>query len=245
MGHEPRRRRAWVRAAVAGLLAVATVAVLVPLRGHTQSANLALVLVLVVLVAAVVGGPVVGVVVGVIVAIAFDFFLTEPYGSLTIASGDDLLTTVLLAAVGLIGGVLVERARRSERHADEQRHEVERLQRRAELAASGEPAGRLIMRSAEELADLLDAVDVRYQPGPAAAGVAVLTHDGARVPSGPGAVAPDVLALPVRAHGRDIGHFLLLLPAPHAGMAVPVERRHAAIAVADQLGVGLLRHEGR
>jgi len=226
-------------------VAVATVLVLVPLRGHTQSANLALVLVLAVLVAAVVGGPIVGVVVGIVTAVAFDFFLTQPYGSLTIASGDDLLTTVLLAAVGLIGGVLVERARRSERAAEAQRLEVERLQRRAELAASGEPAGRLILRSAEELADLLDAVDVRYQPGPAAGGVTVLTHDGARVQSGPAAVAPDVLALPVRAHGRDIGHFLVLLPAPHAGMAVPIDRRHAAVAVADQLGVGLLRYEGR
>jgi hypothetical protein len=65
------------------------------------------------------------------------------------------------------------------------------------------------------------------------------------VPSGPAAVGADVLALPVRAHGRDIGHFLVLLPSPHAGMAVPIERRHAAVAVADQLGVGLLRYEGR
>jgi Domain of unknown function (DUF4118) len=191
------------------------------------------------------GGRLVGVVAGVVTALAFDFFLTVPYGSFTIERRDDVLTTALLAAVGLTGGVLVERARRGERMAEVRGLEVERFQRRAELAASGESAGRMIQRSAEELADLLAAVDVRYERGPAADGVTVLTHAGARVPSGPAAVGPDVVAVPVRAHGRDIGHFLVLLPAPHAGMAVPIDQRHAAVAIADQLGVGLLRHEGR
>ena len=230
---------------LAAVVAVAAVAALVPLRGHTSSANLALVLVLVVLAAAALGGRIVGVVVGVVTALAFDFLLTVPYGSFSIDRGEDVLTTALLAAVGLTGGALVERARRSERMAEVRGLEVERFQRRAELAASGEPAGRMIQRSAEELAELLSAVDVRYARGPAAEGVTVLTHAGARVPSGPAAVGPDVVAVPVRAHGRDIGHFLVLLPAPHAGMAVSIDRRHAAVAIADQLGVGLLRHEGR
>ena len=233
-----------LRLALASLVAVGAAAALVPLRGHTSSANLALVLVLVVLAAAVLGGRLVGVVVGVVTALAFDFLLTVPYGSFSIDRGDDVLTTALLAAVGLIGGAMVERARRGERMAEVRGQEVERFQRRAELAASGEPAGRMIQRSAEELADLLSAVDVRYERGPAADGVTVLTHAGARVPSGPAVVGPDVVAVPVRAHGRDIGHFLVLLPAPHAGMAVPIDQRHAAVAIADQLGVGLLRHEG-
>ena len=78
-------------------------------------------------------------VVGVVTALAFDFFLTVPYGSFSIDRGEDVLTTALLAAVGLIGGALVERARRSERMAEVRGLEVERFQRRAELAASGEP----------------------------------------------------------------------------------------------------------
>ena len=73
---------------------------------------------LVVLAAAVLGGRLVGVVAGVVTALAFDFFLTVPYGSFSIDRGDDVLTTALLAAVGLIGGALVERARRGERMAE-------------------------------------------------------------------------------------------------------------------------------
>ena len=52
-------------------------------------------------------------------------------------------------------------------------------------AAAGEPPGRLIARSAEELADLLDAVDVEYRVGSPPSEVSVLTHDGARVPEWP------------------------------------------------------------
>ena len=183
---------------------------------------------------------------GVVTALAFDFFLTVPYGSFTIDRGDDVQTTVLLAAVGLIGGALVERARRGERMAEARGQEVERFQRRAELAASGEPAGRMIQRSAEELADLLGAVDVRYEPGPAADGVTVLTHAGARVPSGPARRRSRRRRRPgprPRARPRPLP--ASLLPAPHAGMAVPIDQRHAAVAIADQLGVGLLRYEGR
>ena len=74
----------------------------------------------------------------------------------------------------------------------------------------------MIQRSAEELADLLSAVDVATSRA-AAQRVTVLTHAGARVPSGPAAVGPDVVAVPVRAHGRDIGHFLCCCPRPTPG----------------------------
>jgi hypothetical protein len=231
-----------VRLGCAALVSVAAVCALVPLRSHVASANLALILVLVVLGVAVGGGRAAGVVAGVVTAIAFDFFLTVPYGALTIDRSDDVQTTVLLAAVGLVGGELVERARRSHAHAVDRDREIARFQRRAELAAAGEPPGRLIARSAEELADLLDAVDVEYRVGSPPSEVSVLTHDGARVPSGPSAVGADVAALPVRAHGRDLGYFLLLFPRSNAGMSIDIDRRHAAAAVADQLGVALLRH---
>jgi Domain of unknown function (DUF4118) len=222
---------------------VVAVAVLVPLRDHVRNTNLALVLVLVVLAAAVLGGRLAGVVVGVVVAIAFDFFLTQPYQSFTIDRADDVQTTVLLAAVGLVGGELVERARRSQAEADARRQEVDRFQRRAELAAWGERPGRLISRSQEELTELLGLVDVSYRHGAAPADASVLTHDGARVPGGPSSIGSEVVALPVRAHGRDLGHFLLVFPPGTMGMTVSADRRHAAVAVADQLGMALLRYE--
>jgi hypothetical protein len=222
---------------------VLAVAVLVPLRDHVPNTNLALVLVLVVLTASVMGGRLVGVAVGVVVALAFDFFLTQPYLSFTIDRIDDIQTTALLAAVGLLGGELVERARRSQAEADDRRREVERFRRRAELASWGERPGRLISRSQEELVDMLGLVEATYRPGPAPRDMSVLTHDGARVPGGPSATGADVVALPVRVHGRDLGHFLLVFPRATVGMSVSADLRHAAVAVADQLGVALLRYQ--
>jgi K+-sensing histidine kinase KdpD len=232
-----------LRLVSAAVVPVVVVVALVPLRDHVSAANLALGLVLVVLGAAVLGGRVIGVVVGVVTAVSFDFFLTVPYGSFTIARSDDVATTVLLAIVGLVGGELVERARRSETEALARRAEVEQFQRRAELAAGGEPPARLISRTSEELAAALDLVAVTYERGPAPVDMTVLTHWGASVPSGPGSTGPATVALPVRAHGRDLGHFRLEFSHPTAGMAVSPDTRHTAIALADQLGMALLRYD--
>ncbi len=163
-------RRRSLRALLAVGVSVLAVAALVPLRDHVRNTNLALVLVIVVLAAAAIGGRLVGVVVGIAVAIAFDFFLTEPFESFAIARPDDVQTTVLLAAVGLIGGELVERARRSEAEADARRREVEQFQRRAELAAWGEPPGRLISRGAGGARRAAGASGRDLPPGPGAGG---------------------------------------------------------------------------
>jgi K+-sensing histidine kinase KdpD len=231
------------RAVTIVVVAVGVVGALIPLRDHVRNTNLALLLVLVVLAGTVLGGRAVGVLVAIAVAVAFDFFLTQPYQSIKIERGDDVETTVLLAAVGLVGGELVERARRSQRIAETRRKEVEQFHRRAELAAWGERPGRLISRTQEELAEMLGLVAATYQPGPPPNNVSVLTHGGARVPGGPSDTGSDVVALPVRAHGRDLGHFMLVFPRATVGISVPADRRHEAVAVADQLGMALLRYQ--
>jgi Domain of unknown function (DUF4118) len=221
-----------------------TVAVaLVPLRDHVSPANLALILVLAVLAAAVVGGRLGGAVGGLVGAAAFDFFLTVPYRSFTIERTDDVVTTVLLCIVGIAGGELIDRARRSEADAVARRADVARFQRRAELAAGGEPPARLIATAGEELIAVLGLVDATYERGPAPRDMAVLTHWGASVPGGRSAAGTELVALPVRAHGRDLGHFRLVFPQPTVGMGRSADSRHAAIALADQLGVALLRFD--
>jgi Domain of unknown function (DUF4118) len=219
---------------------IAAVVVLIPLRSGVSAANLALVLVLVVLGIAVMGGRSAGLVAGVVTALSFDYFLTAPYGSFSIHRRDDVVTTVLLAVVGVLGGELVERARRSTADARARRAELDRFHRRAELAAGGERPSRLIARTGEELTSLLALNDISYERGPAPADMAVLTHWGATVPARAG---PETVAFPVRAHGRDLGHFRLVFARPTAGMAVSADTRHAAVAMADQLGVALLRYE--
>jgi len=236
------RLSTWLRVGSVVVVPILAVAALVPLRSDRRPANIALVLVLVVLVAVVLGGRWAGAVAGVVVAVSFDLLFTEPYGSLTIARGDDLQTTVLLAAIGLIAGDLVERRWRSQAEAARRRREVEGFERRAELAALGERPGRLITLTARELTDVLDLVDASYRPGPPPVDLAVVTHQGASVPSAADPGRANLAALPVRAHGRDLGHFLLVLP-PTGGLRADPDRRHAAVALADQLGMALLRYE--
>lgn len=237
-------RRGWaLQIGLALLVPPLAALALVPVRPHVLNANLALVLVLVVLGAAVAGGRVPGVVAAVSAALAYDFVLTAPYGSFTIERGDDLETVVLLGLIGLIAGELVDRARRSEAVAIGRRRELARVRRRAELAAGGEPPGRLIEQSAEELTALLDLKACRYVPTSPPEEVPVFTHGAIRVPSAIDGNAPkSAVALPVRAHGQDLGHFLLVFPTESFGLRVSGDTRHAAVALADQLGVALLRH---
>src|SRR5439155_1372048 len=74
--------------------------------------NAALVLVLFVLLGAIIGGRRAGYLVAIVAAMSFDFLHTRPYGSLKIADGKDILTLVLLVAVGMIIGEIALRADR-------------------------------------------------------------------------------------------------------------------------------------
>ncbi len=237
-------RRWWhVRVGVALVAPVLVAVALVPLRAHVLNTNLALVLVVAVLGVAVAGGRVAGVVGALAAALSYDFFLTVPYGSFTMERSDDIETTLLLALIGLIAGELVERARRSEAAAIARRRDLERIHRRAELAAGGERPGRLIEQSADELTELLHLKVCRYVPEPPPETLPVFTHDAIRVPSDMDRDAPRAaVALPVRAHGQDLGHFLLVFPTESFGLGAPVDVKHAAVAVADQLGMALLRY---
>lgn len=239
-------RRRWLLARVVGaLLAPAAVALaLVPLRTHVLNTNLALVLVVVVLGAAVAGGRTAGVTSALSAALSYDFFLTVPYGSFTMERGDDIETTVLLALIGLIAGELVEGARRNEAAAIARRRELDRVRRRAELAAGGERPGRLIEMSAKELTEILDLKACRFVPAPVPEDLPVFTHTAILVPGVESAGAPHgAVALPVRAHGRDLGHFLLVFPTPSFGIGIPTDVKHTAVALADQLGMAMLRYQ--
>ncbi|HKE75660.1 MAG TPA: DUF4118 domain-containing protein [Acidimicrobiales bacterium] len=232
------------RIALAVVAPLVAAVALVPLRGHVLNANLALILVLVVLGVAVAGGRTAGVIGALVAALAYDFILAPPYGSLAIARSSDIETTLLLGLIGLVAGELVERARRSEAAAIARRRELERVRRRAELAAGGEPPGRLIALSADELTELLGLTACRYVPTAAPEDLPIFTHGSISVPGVLNDRVPEgAAALPVRAHGRDLGHFLLVFPTSSFGVDTPIDDKHAAVALADQLGLALLRFQ--
>jgi Domain of unknown function (DUF4118) len=241
--HDPRSRWLPPRIAAAVLAPVVAAIALVPLRAHVLNTNLALVLVLVVLGAAVAGGRPAGVTSALAAALCYDFFFTVPYGSLKVERGDDIESIVLLALIGLVAGELVEWARRNERAALVRGRELDQVRRRAELAAGGERPSRLIEVSAKELTDLLGLKACRFVRAPVPDDLPVFTHTAIVVPGNGGADAPHGVALPVRAHGRDLGHFVLVFPTRSVGVGVPADVKHSAVALADQLGMALLRHE--
>jgi len=220
---------------------------LIPLRDQMRSVNVALVLVLVVLVAAILGGRVGGAVAAVSAALSFDAFFTKPYNSLRINTGDDLETTLLLLGVGLVAGELVVRARRSRRAAATSRREVQRLSRVAELEAGSEPPGRLIEDVRAELCALFDVESCWFEPAPFPTKMPRLRHGRVVIPTEDPEVAmldptpSRLVELPVYSHGVPKGRFVLEFAEPTTGVALPVETRASAVALADMLGAALGR----
>ncbi|HEY3722078.1 MAG TPA: DUF4118 domain-containing protein [Acidimicrobiia bacterium] len=234
---------AWV-VALAGPVVVS--AVLVPLRSDIRTSNVSLVLVLVVVVAAVLGGRLGGAIAALVSFASFDFFFTRPYSSLTIDSRDDVETAVLLLVVGLAVGELVVRNRRSRTRAAQSRAEVVRVRRLSELAAGGEPAGRLIGIVKDELVALLHVDECRFEPLPFREDLPELRHQGVRIPAVdlPELAGDHRVALPVYGAGRPVGRFVIDLEDGATGIALPPEDRALAVALADQLGT-VLGHESQ
>jgi hypothetical protein len=98
--------------------------------------------------------------------------------------------------------------------------------------------------SAKELTEILDLKACRFVPAPVPEDLPVFTHTAILVPGVESAGAPHgAVALPVRAHGRDLGHFLLVFPTPSFGIGIPTDVKHTVVALADQLGMAMLRYQ--
>jgi K+-sensing histidine kinase KdpD len=232
-----------IGAAIGGLGPIVLAALLVGVRGEIDSANVALLLVLIVLAAGVVGGRLPGAIGAVSAALSFDFFHTQPYGSLTIASSDDVETTLLLLAVGLVAGQIAVRARRSKSLATQRRSEIQQLHRVAELVAAGTAAPAVEQAVCDELVSLLGLRACRFATEQTWPDLPQLQRNGAlstsvyRVGTGDGFTLPEEgVEIPVLVGGHARG-WLVLEPDPDAG--VSLDRRLVAVAIADQLGAAL------
>lgn len=218
---------------------IVTAAALVGLRDHVQNANIALLLVVVVVFAAAVGGRAAGAAAALSSAAAFTFFHTQPYLRLTIASADDVETTVLLLVVGVTVGHLAAGGRSAREFV---RREMRRISAVGEHAARGESAAVVILAAEAQLRDLLRLRDCRFetpasdQPFPrlrANGTMEVREHlyrrEGFELP-------PGGVELPVHGHGRQLGRFVLI---PTPGVGISREERMVAVAIAGQVGTAL------
>ena len=145
--------------AALGPIVVASLLVLV--RDHMARSNAALVFVVVVVLAAALGGRWTAAIAAVVSAMSYDFFLTRPYGSLKIDSGEDIVATVLLLAVGLIVGEVVVWAHRGHTQSRRGRDEIARLHRVAEQVAAGGSFDSILASVRAELSELLSLRDCR------------------------------------------------------------------------------------
>ena len=237
---------AWLSALV---LPAGVAAAFVPLRNHVAAADIALLLALMILVAATLGGRLTGAAAAVEAAVAFDLFFTRPYYSLRINRAEDLETAVLMLIVGVAIGEIVTRGKRHRFAAHVSRSNLERVSRITELAAGGEPPGRLIRVARKELMDLLDVNDCEFERPPFLDSLPRLSHAGLSIPPNPGAnVRRDPrrtsqIELPIWAEGLEVGRFVLTLGADATGLEFAPEARTSALALADRLGVALRAHD--
>ncbi len=137
MRRQDRESGLWV--AIGGIGAMALGVVLIPLRSITSASNLAFVFLILTIVVAELGGRVAGLAAAVVSALSLNFFLTEPYLTLTIDKPDDVVAFVALAVAGLIVAGFGRRRARSSELASGVRRDLEALERTAEGLALGTP----------------------------------------------------------------------------------------------------------
>jgi Domain of unknown function (DUF4118) len=135
----------WI--AVGGIGAIVLGVVLIPLRASTAASNLAFAFLILTLVIAEVGGRTAGLVTAVISALSLNFFLTEPYLTLTIDKPEDVVAFAALAVSGLIAAAFGRRRVRSSELVTGVRHDLEALGR----AAGGLTAGAALETVLEDL----------------------------------------------------------------------------------------------
>jgi hypothetical protein len=103
---------------VGGLRAMILGFALIPLRTVTAASNLAFVFLALTIVVAEFGGRTAALVTAVVSAMSLNFFLTEPYLTLTITKPDDVVAFFALAACGLIAAAFGKRRERWSEVAD-------------------------------------------------------------------------------------------------------------------------------
>jgi hypothetical protein len=125
----------WI--AIGALGAMALGVTLIPFRTLTSASNLAFVFLVLTIVVAEVGGRAAGLATAVVSGLSLNFFLAEPYLTLTINRLDDVIAFAALTLSGLIAAAFGRRRARSSEMLGQARDDVEALNRIAGGLAAG------------------------------------------------------------------------------------------------------------
>lgn len=224
---------------LAVLAPVAVGALLGLLRAGMETSTAAMVLVLTVVASAATGDRVAGVVAALAAATSFDFFLTEPYHSLSIVHRDDLELALTLVVVGLAVTEIALWGRRQQEVAQRRDGYLSGLAQLLDL-----PDGTSSAARAREIAGAVTTVLgadrcewVPGLPGPDDAVVeagGVVTRGGRPVTVEQSGLPTDAFtAVPVRRRGAVVGHFRVVT-STHV-VRPTVEQRRVAALLADRM----------
>lgn len=243
VSRKPGKRRSDSIAVAAGPIAAILIAGLASgIRSQVGSTNVALVLTCVV-VSAAMASRMAGVVTALAAALAYNFFHTTPYHSLRINDGKDVVTVLLLVAIGLVISEVSSWRRRlqtaTERHVEGQHM----LEITAAMVAADKPLVEVWTTIQSLLVKELRIADCRFERGPSTAAHTLkrsgslsatemkITDEGFELPSG-GVSVPVVFA------GEVLGQ-LVLIAKPGSGSRL--EERRIAVALGDHLAISLWR----
>ena len=135
-------RLVWMVAGGIGSMILALV--LVPLRALTPASNLAFVFLAFTIVVAELGGRSAALVTALVSGMSLNFFLTEPYLSLTIAKRDDVIAFFALLGCGLIAAWFGKRRARLSEVASRGRTELDVLKTVVDQLTAGAPLDEIL-----------------------------------------------------------------------------------------------------
>jgi hypothetical protein len=227
-------------AAIAAPLAAS--AILLPWRSSWSNTNAALLLVVVVVAVSAIGNRLAGALTAVGAAVWFDFFFTVPYERFTISRSADLTTFILLFVVGVAVSQLAARARHLKVITITDQDYLSQIHESAALAQSARSPDAVVERVREQLIDVLDLRDCRFEYGVLLGHPPRLEHDGTvmtpngRWPVDTSGLPAEDIELRVLGHGQYYGRFMMT---PKAGSAPSLQARLVAVTLADTAGRAL------
>jgi len=236
------RHRAWVIAA-AGVAPLVTCAVLSAFRESVTSVTAVLVLVLLVVAAASSGIRSAGIVAALSGGVWFDFFLTEPYGRLTIDDRNDIGAAVLLVLIGAAVTEVALWGHRQQARASRRAGYLDGVLGTVEIVTLRQDTPEeLIRHIGEQVRLVLGVSQCRFVPGPVVdPRIAILDHQGLvtrrehRIDvDRDGLPSDEYTALVVHRGGATVGHFVLTSAGAIARPSL--EQRKVAVLLADQAG---------
>lgn len=228
----------------AAIVPLAACAVLALFRDSIANTNAALGLVLLIVAAASTGIRLAGFVAALVSAAGFDYFLTEPYNTLSITDRADVETAVLLLLVGAAVTEIALWGRREQARASlEQGYLDGVLTTAAAVAAGSASTGELIDHISHQIVEILQ-IDSCHFDAASRSGLPILGPTGTVTRGGrainvarQGLPTDTNIALMVQSGGVVHGH--LILTAATRVVRPSPEQLRVAVSLANQLGAAL------